>query len=68
MFAVIAFTRSHISRDIAALFGPLSLCTKLAVMQFHRPDETFRENRRSTVPSGTNDERIVHGCAVVVSQ
>jgi len=59
MFAVIAFTRSHISRDIAALFGPLSLCTKLAVMQFHRPDETFRENRRSTVPSGTNDAEFL---------
>src|SRR5262249_1147455 len=42
MFAVIVFSRSKIMRDRAALFGPLSLSTKLSVMNFHRPEQTFR--------------------------
>jgi diguanylate cyclase (GGDEF)-like protein len=39
MFAVIAFSRSKIMRDTAALFGPLSLSTKLSAMNFtHDPE------------------------------
>jgi diguanylate cyclase (GGDEF)-like protein len=44
MFAVIAFARSHVSREVAAWFGPLSVSTKLAVMHFYRPEETFRKD------------------------
>src|SRR5262249_47617611 len=35
IFAVILFARCHISRETAALFGPLSLSVKLALMDFH---------------------------------
>src|SRR5262245_21018751 len=42
VFAVIAFARAYISREMAALFGLLSVSARLAVMQFHRPEETFR--------------------------
>jgi diguanylate cyclase (GGDEF)-like protein len=42
LFALILFSRTHIARETAALFGPLSLSVKVAVLPVCQPESTFR--------------------------
>ncbi len=43
LFAVILFSKAHVSREAAVLFRTLSLSVKLAVLPFSAPERTFRD-------------------------
>ncbi len=53
LFAVVLFSKAHISRETAALFRTLSLSVKLAVLPFSKPERTFHSAATDTdLPSG----------------
>jgi diguanylate cyclase (GGDEF)-like protein len=55
LFAVILFSRVHISREAAALFRTLSLSVKLAVLPFSDSERTLRSAGGGATPRATDD-------------